>query len=104
MCQGSRVCEKPLQAQEYKGGQGVHVCEKPLQAPEWDPGAKEEEANRKRSEAAKAQHEVSKPRAGEHKPEPPVMVGEQSVHAPKHEEPEEDSNSLGVRVFATGRC
>lgn len=28
-------------------------CEKPLQAPEWDPDAKEEEANRKRSEATR---------------------------------------------------
>ena len=39
----------------------------------------EDEANRKRSEAAKEQHEVSRPYAGEKKPE---MVVEQSVPPP----------------------
>ena len=43
-----------------------------------------EEANAKRSEAAKVQHEVSKPYAGENMPE---MVWEQTVPAPSSDAP-----------------
>jgi N6-adenosine-specific RNA methylase IME4 len=54
----------------------------------------QEEANLKRSKAAKAQHEVSKPRAGEHKP---VMVEEHSVPPPK-EKPERKAKAAASKT------